>query len=327
MSTKIDFDKLFKDKKVILAPMAGITSFAYRQFMSKFGTAMEYSEMISDCGLIYKNKETKDLLFTDNKENFLVIQLFGGDKDNLVKAVKILESYNINYKMIDINLGCPVYKVVRNNGGSAWLKDLSSLEDCMQEIVKTSSKPVSVKIRLGWDQEHINVREAVKMFEKVGVSLIAIHARTTKQGYSGTAQYNELNNIQDLVKIPIVISGDIFTASDAKKALEITKAKAVMVARGAIGNPKLILEINNLLVDGTMVNEIRSFDEQKKFLIEFMDMLIEEKGEELAVRLLRSIAPKFFSSFPNSKVLRVSLSNNIFKREDVLNILNSYCNE
>ena len=296
MSTKIDFDKLFKDKKVILAPMAGITSFAYRQFMSKFGTAMEYSEMISDCGLIYKNKETKDLLFTDNKENFLVIQLFGGDKDNLVKAVKILESYNINYKMIDINLGCPVYKVVRNNGGSAWLKDLSSLEDCMQEIVKTSSKPVSVKIRLGWDQEHINVREAVKMFEKVGVSLIAIHARTTKQGYSGTAQYNELNNIQDLVKIPIVISGDIFTASDAKKALEITKAKAVMVARGAIGNPKLILEINNLLVDGTMVNEIRSFDEQKKFLIEFMDMLIEEKGEELAVRLLRSIAPKFFSS-------------------------------
>src|SRR5574344_1216929 len=139
--SKLNFDTIFSKSKVVLAPMAGITSFAYRDFMSKFGTAIEYSEMISDCGLIYGNEETTKLLYTNNKEHNLGIQLFGGSKETLVQAIKIIEGLNINYNVLDINLGCPVYKVTRNNGGSSWLKDIERMKEMMTAVVDASTKP------------------------------------------------------------------------------------------------------------------------------------------------------------------------------------------
>lgn len=306
--------------------MAGITSFAYRDFMSQFGFAFCYSEMISDCGLIYGNKETFNLLYSKPINYFYGIQLFGGTKENLLKALKILDERKVDYDFIDINFGCPVPKVTRNNGGSAWLKDVDKLYECAKCLVSNCSKPITAKIRLGWDDNSINVYEVCKKLEEAGVSLIAIHARTKKQGYSGTADYSKLNEIKNIINIPVVISGDIFTYEDAIKALNDTKADGVMVARGGVGNPKLIKEINDYET-GKNVTYVRTFDEQKKYLIDFMDRLIEEKGEELAMRLLRGIAPKFFSSFPNSKRIRNQLSNNIERRSDVISILETKYDE
>lgn len=315
---------LFKTKKVVLAPMAGITSFSYRKLMQKYGVALSYTEMISDCGLIYGNKETAELLLTDGTEGPLAVQLFGGTKETLVKGIEILESMNINYDILDLNLACPVYKVTRNNGGSSWLKDLILLEEMIKEVVKKSSKPVSCKIRLGWDDSHINVDDVCRVLQDNGVSLIAIHARTTKQGYTGKARYEELKNVREILHIPFIISGDIFTADDAINAMKITGADAVMIARGGTGNPLLVKEINSRTAEILNEKEEKSFKKQREFLEEYALNLIKEKGELRAIRLLRGIAPKFFSYFPFSKEIRKQICLNINTWEDLKNILNIF---
>ena len=324
MNSSLDIKNLFKDKKVVLAPMAGITSFSYRKLMQKQGVALSYTEMISDCGLIYGNKETSELLLTDGQEGPLAVQLFGGSKETLIKGLEILESMNVPYDILDLNLACPVYKVTRNNGGSSWLKDLNLLEDMIKEVVKKSSKPVSCKIRLGWDDSHINVDDVCRILQDNGVSLIAIHARTTKQGYTGKARYEELKNVRSILHIPFIISGDIFTADDAINAMEITGADAVMIARGGTGNPLLVKEINSRTAGILNYTVPRSFEEQKEFLLEYSKNLIQEKGEIRAIRLLRGIAPKFFSHFPFSKEIRSTICTSINIFEDLITLLSRY---
>lgn len=292
--------------------------------MQRFGVALSYTEMISDCGLIYGNKETFELLKTDGKEGPLAVQLFGGSKDTLCQGIKILESLNVPYDILDINLACPVIKVTRNNGGSSRLKDTALLKDMIEEVVKISQKPVSCKIRLGWDDHKINVEEVCKILQDAGVSLIAIHARTAKQGYTGKARYEELKNVRSILKIPFIISGDIFTADDAIKAIELTGADAVMIARGGTGNPLLIQEINARTAGILDYSHQKSFSEQKEFLYEYSTNLIAEKGETRAIRLLRGIAPKFFSHFPFSKEIRSRICMTINSYEDLKNILDSY---
>ena len=326
MENNLNLKQIFTERKVVLAPMAGITSFSYRKLMQQYGVALSYTEMISDCGLIYENKETEELLNTDGNEGLLAVQLFGGTKETLVKGIKILESFNIPYDILDLNLACPVYKVTRNNGGSSWLKNLDLLKEMIHEVVKVSSKPVSCKIRLGWDDGHINVEEVCKILQDAGVCLIAIHARTTKQGYTGKERYEELKNIREILQIPFIISGDIFTSDDAMKALEITKADAVMIARGGTGNPLLVKEINSRTAGILDYKEEKTFAQQKEFLIKYTEDLIKEKGEDRAIRLLRGIAPKFFSYFPFSKEIRKRISTSIKSYKDLENILNEFEN-
>lgn len=300
--------KIFEKKKVILAPMAGITSFSYRKFMTPFGVSLCYSEMISDMGLIYQNEETKKLLYTDNKEKLFGIQLFGGSKETIVKAIKILESMNIKYGFLDLNLACPVKKVIKGQAGSAWLSDLDKLKDLVEEVVKVSSRPVTAKIRLGIDDKHINLVEVCKILQDAGVIFIAIHARTQKQLYSGTPDWKSLANLKDFLKIPYGVSGNIFSVEDAINALNDSKANAVLVARGGVGDPLLIKDINNYFEFGVNNKIKRTFSQQKKYLLKFASYLIEEKGERKAISILRGIAPKFFTNMPNIKELRGKLS-------------------
>ncbi len=307
--------------KVILAPMAGITSFSYRKFMKQFNPALTYTEMISDCGLIYENQRTLNYLKTDGSDRPLAVQLFGGKKDELVKAIDIIENAGYEYDILDLNLACPVNKVIRNNGGSSWLKDQDKLYEMVKAVVEKSKKPVSCKIRLGFDT--INVEETVQTLERAGVSFIAIHARTRSQAYSGKADYEKLKNIKDLIKIPFCISGDIFTVEDALNALKISRADAVMVARGGVGNPELITNIN-LALDGKEYDERLDFERQYKYLKEYVSYLVEEYGESRAVSLLRGIAPKFFIKIPNSKQLRIELASTIKKEQDIYDICNKY---
>ena len=303
--------------KVILAPMAGITSFSYRKFMKQFNPALTYTEMISDCGLIYENQRTLNYLKTDGSDRPLTVQLFGGKKEELVKAIDIIENAGYEYDILDLNLACPVNKVIRNNGGSSWLKNQDKLYEMVKAVVEKSKKPVSCKIRLGFD--NINVEETVQTLERAGVSFIAIHARTRSQAYSGKADYDKLKNIRDLIRIPFCISGDIFSVEDALNALKITRADSVMVARGGVGNPELITNIN-LALDGKPYDEIIDFERQYKYLKEYVGYLVDEYGENRAISLLRGIAPKFFIKLPNSKQLRIELASTIKKVQDIYDI-------
>ena len=303
--------------KVILAPMAGITSFSYRKFMKQFNPALTYTEMISDCGLIYENQRTLNYLKTDGSDRPLAVQLFGGKKEELVKAIDIIENAGYEYDILDLNLACPVNKVIRNNGGSSWLKNQDKLYEMVKAVVEKSKKPVSCKIRLGFD--NINVEETVQTLERAGVSFIAIHARTRSQAYSGKADYDKLKNIRDLIRIPFCISGDIFSVEDALNALKITRADSVMVARGGVGNPELITNIN-LALDGKPYDEIIDFERQYKYLKEYVGYLVDEYGENRAISLLRGIAPKFFIKLPNSKQLRIELASTIKKVQDIYDI-------
>lgn len=317
-------DKEIKSR-VILAPMAGITSFSYRNFMHKFGADLTYTEMISDYGLIYKNKKTIDMLYTDESDRPLAIQLFGGSKETILQAIDVLNDLNLKYDFLDLNLACPVPKVTKNNAGSKWLTDEEKLYDMVSSVVKRSSKPVTAKIRLGY--EDINVDRIAPLLEKAGVSFIAIHARTKKELYLGKPNFNALSKIRDEISIPFCVSGNIYTVEDALEALNITRADAVMVARGGIGNPLLVTNINKAL-NGDCDYLIPDFDGQKRYLLEFAETLIKEKGERNAFAILRGVAPKFFNNLnlPNIKELRSALTKEILSLKQFDEVVEDYRN-
>ncbi len=296
--------------KVVLAPMAGYTSLGYRKYMKSFGASLCYTEMISDLGLIYGSQETFEYLKCDESERPIGIQLFGSTPENMRKAAEIVCKTAANFDFFDINAGCPVAKITKQGSGSSLLKTPDVLADMVRAIKSVSDKPVSVKIRLGWDHEHINFLEVIDKLQDAGVDMIAIHARTTKDLYSGKPNYEVLRNLRSKMKVPLVVSGDIYTLEDAIKALEITGADAVMIARGGVGNPNLIKQVNSYYEFNEVIPDA-TLDEQKKYCVELAKSLIEEKSETVAMRIYRSIAPRFFSGFANSKQLRNDLAQNM----------------
>lgn len=310
------------EEPVVLAPMAGYTSFAYRNFMAKFGVKLVYTEMVSDMGLIYGNKETFSYIDFPKTEQIVGVQLFGVSEENLVKALKICEEYNPNIDFYDINMGCPVPKVTKTGAGSSLLKDPKKCGNIIRELKKVTDKPVTAKIRLGFDSKSINYLEVIKELEDAGVDLIALHARTTKDLYGGEPRFEMIKDLGDKTRVPLIISGNVFTAESALNAMKITKAKAVMVARGGIGNPLLITNINNRFNDKEEVET--NLDKQIGYCLELAKAFIEEKGEVIGMRVYRSISPRFFASFPNSKQLRGKLASEVSTYQDLEKILMEY---
>ena len=306
--------------KVVLAPMAGVTSLAYRNFMKEFGVALTVTEMVSDCGLIYDNARTIDYIKTTEKERPIAIQLFGSSAETICRAMDIVLQKNPNIDMFDINLGCPAPKVVKTGAGSALLKDPKKLEAMFKIICAHSPIPVTAKIRLGWNEETINFKENIKSLENAGISAIGLHARTTRAGYAGKPRWNLVKNLRDEMTVPLIISGDMYDVSDAKKALEITHADAIMVARGGVGNPKLIKRLNSYF-EGKGELPYPTKAEQKQYLLKFAEMLIEEKGEYTAMMILRGIAPKFFLGLPDTKKIRNKLASALTTKESLLRIM------
>lgn len=307
---------------VLLAPMAGITNIAYRDFMKQFGCALTYTEMVSDCGLIYDNKVTYKYLEVSKNEHPVAIQLFGGSKNTLLKALQIIEQRQDNYEFIDVNLGCPVPKVTKTGAGSAWLKRKDELFEMMNSLVKASKKPVTAKIRIGWDETSVNVEEIVKILQDAGVSLIAIHPRTRNQLYAGNANYERIKNIKQIMKVPLVISGDIFSLDDAIKAQKMTNADGIMVARGALGNPYLVTQIDHYFKTGEKLPGA-TLMQQVNYLLEYSQKLIALKGEFVAIHELRGIAPHFFKGYPNMKQYRLKLATEIETFADLRTILDN----
>lgn len=306
--------------KVVLAPMAGVTSLAYRDFMKPFGVGLTVTEMVSDCGLIYENKKTLDYIKTSGEERPVAIQLFGNDAETIIKAMKIVEENNKNFDIFDINLGCPVPKVTKAGSGSALLKNPAKLQEMFEKICKSSTKPVTAKIRLGWSEDSINFLENIRALENAGIAAIGIHARTTSQLYSGKARYELLKDLRLKMKVPLIVSGDIYTLDDAINAFEVTKADAVMVARGGVGNPRLVEQISNFFESGKRIPN-STLGENLNFLIDFSKMLIAEKGEYKAMSILRGIAPKFLDGFPGMKPYKNMLAQSLTTFESLERII------
>ena len=300
---------------VILGPMAGVTSLAYREFMKPFGVALSYSEMISDCGIAYGNQRTFEYLKTSKIDSPVGLQLFGSDIKNTAKAIEIVQNV-AKYDILDINLGCPVHKVVKTGAGSALARDIARLREYMDGVVKASQKPVTAKIRLGWDQSSINVFEVAKTLEEVGVKAIAVHCRTTAQGYAGQADYSKIKGLKETLSIPLIVSGDIFTLDDAIRSVNETHADGVMVARGGIGNPYLITQIDHYFKTGEKLPD-QGTDKSIEYARKFAHSLVELKGEAHAIPELRGILPHFFSGFPGYKKIRLALATNMKTLQDM----------
>ncbi len=306
--------------KVILAPMAGVTSFSYRKFSRKFFNGLTYTEMISDCGLNYHNERTFDMCYQDGKDHPLALQLFGGSKETLLQAIDEIEA-RFDYDILDLNLACPVPKVTKSNGGSSWLKDVDLLKDMVSSVVKKSKKPVSCKIRLGYNE--INVYEVAKALEEAGVSFLCIHCRTKKELYSGLPHYDAIKDLKNIISIPFAVSGNIFTLEDAIKAYEITKCDAIAVARGGEGHPLLIQNINNYFEGkNEFIEETK--EKQVEYLKEYASMLKDEIGDSRACSVLKGIAPKFLTNFNDSKPYRSEITLKIKCINDLFDILDRY---
>lgn len=287
--------------RVICAPMAGITNRVYRKIAKEYGASLVYTEMISDKALCFNSENTYKMMELDEGEHPVSLQLFGGEKEYLVKAVEIIN--NTDAEILDINMGCPVPKVIKSLAGSLWLKDIESTREKIEAIVKTSKKPVTAKIRLGWDENSINVVEMAKMLESAGVSAVCVHARTRSQYYTGKARIEYIKMVKDAVKIPVIGNGDIKSVDDAIEMFEKTNCDAVMIGRGALGNPWLFKEISYYLETGKRLDSPNAFD-RLDMCIRHAKELCEIMEEKTAIKEMRTHACYYIKGLPNSCFLK-----------------------
>ena len=311
--------------RVILAPMAGVTSFGYRKFYSTFGLGYCVTEMVSDMGLIYGNKETKSYVEFNKLNIPTAVQLFGNSAENLAKAALICEKLNENIDFYDINMGCPVPKVTKTGAGSSLMNNPKLCGDIVRAVKEATHKPVTIKIRLGAGNSKDQFLDVVDETIKAGVDLIAIHPRTAKEMYGGKPHWELIENLKQRVNVPLIISGNSFTVEDAIEALKITGADGLMVARGGMGNPLLITNINNYFNNKELSES--NLNKQIDYCLELARLLIEEKGEAIGMRVYRSIASKFFDGFPKSKPLKCRLSTELNCYNDLLRIIEDYKKE
>ena len=310
---------------VVLAPMAGITSSAYRKFCASFGVGYVVTEMVSDMGLIYGNEETKSYVTFDKLDVPTGVQLFGNSAENLAKAALICEKMNPNIDFYDVNMGCPVPKVTKTGAGSSLMNNPKLCGDIVKEIKEATHKPVTVKIRLGAGNSKDQFVDVIKEVIEAGVDLIAIHPRSAKEMYGGKPHWELVKDLKNSVNVPLIISGNIYTVDDAVKAMKITGADGVMVARGGVGNPLLISNINNYFNNKEL--ELTDLEKQIEYCLELARLFIEEKGENLAMRIYRGIATKFFDGFPKSKQIKCRLSTELNSYSDLVRIIEDYKKE
>ena len=284
--------------KVVLAPMAGVCNSAFRRIIKEMGCGFIYSELINNKALVFNNKKTNDMLFMTDFERPIVQQIFGSDKESFVEAAKIVYE-KMKPDIIDINMGCPVPKVaLRAQAGAALLKDIDKIYDIVSSVVKSVPVPVTVKIRSGWDNKSINAIEVAKTCEKAGASAICVHPRTRSQGYEGFSNWNIIKEVKDSVSIPVIGNGDIKTFEDAYKMLEETKCDAIMIGRGALGNPWLIKEILN------MKKEIVTNKDKLNMCLKHFEYLLEIKSEKLSLLEIRTHVGWYIKGISNGNQIK-----------------------
>lgn len=286
---------------VILAPMAGVTDLPFRLLCKEQGADLICTEMVSAKGIMYHNKNTEDLLRIDDKERPVSLQLFGSDPDIISEQAKRIEERN--FDILDINMGCPVPKVVNNGEGSALLKNIPLAAEIIEKTVKAIKKPVTVKFRKGFEHDDVQAVEMAKAAEASGAAAVAVHGRTREQYYSGKADWDIIAQVKQAVSIPVIGNGDIFTPQDAKAMLEQTGCDGIMVARGARGNPWIFHQIKTFLETGEEA-EKPSFETVCKMILRHARMQTDWKGEKRGILEMRSHAAWYTSGYPHSATLR-----------------------
>ncbi len=308
------------ENQVVMAPMAGITNVAFRKLIKEFGVGLVVSEMISDKAIVYRNQKTLDMLAIDDDEHPMSIQLFGGEVDSMVEAAKYIEE-NTNADIIDLNSGCPVNKVLKAGAGSDWLRDPTRAYEIVKAVVEAVSIPVTIKMRIGFDTNHINVVEMAKLYEKAGVSAIAVHGRTRSQFYEGHADWSYIKQVKEAVNVPVIGNGDITTPEEAKQMLEETGCDAVMIGRAAMGNPWIIKNTVEYLNDGTLTYP--TFEEKIQLCKEHAKRLVLLEGEKNGIRQMRGQAPWYIKGMHGAAKFKNQLSK-INTYEELETILDNY---
>ena len=292
--------------QVVVAPMAGITNSAFRVICKQFGAGLVVCEMISDRGIMHHNQKTLSMMFVDPREHPVSIQIFGGTKETLVAAAKFVDQQT-DADIIDINMGCPVNKVTKTDAGAKWLLDPNKVYEMVAAVVAAVEKPVTVKMRTGWDDQHILAVENATAAQRAGAAALAMHGRTRKQMYTGTANWDILKEVRQHLTIPFMGNGDVKTPQDAKRMLTEIGADAVMIGRAALGNPWILKAVNQYLATGELIAEPTP---REKIITaeEELSSLVKLKGEHLAVPEFRQQAAYYLKGIPRSARTKVAIN-------------------
>ncbi len=284
-----------------LAPMAGVSDFAYRVIAKKMGASLTTAEMVSAKGLYYRNEKTKEMLKIAPDEHPMALQLFGSDPDIMAWGAKIMEQAGPDF--IDINMGCPMQKVVKNGDGSALMKNIPLAAAVIRAMVKAVQTPVTVKMRLGWSRDTLNAVELAQAAEEAGAAAITVHGRTREDFYTGKADWKEIQKVVNAVKIPVIGNGDVTDGKSAKNLMEETGCAAVAIGRAAWGNPWIFREVNTYLETGEIIPP-PSWETRLQMARRHLHGLCLEKGEYAAVREMRAHASRYFQGLPKATALR-----------------------
>jgi len=310
------------DNPLCLAPMAGICNAAFRTLVKEMGTGLIYAEMVSDKAVVHQNEKTMDMLYVDPSERPLSMQVFGGDKETFVKAAKYIDA-NCDCDIIDINMGCPVPKITKNEAGARLLLEPEKIYDIVASVVDSVKKPVTVKMRTGWDSNHIYAVENALKIEQAGASAVAVHGRTRAQMYEGKADWNIIKSVKEAVKtIPVIGNGDISTPQFAKEMLEFAGVDGLMIGRAAMGNPWIMEQIIKYLDTGELV-DLPTPDEKIRLAIEHMDRLIDLKNERVAMLEMRSHMAWYLKGISGATHVK-RLVTTVNSRVEMLEILDKY---
>ena len=301
---KLKIGNVELEKNILLAPMAGITDLPFRLICKKYGNpGLVCTEMVSSKALYYNDEKTKKLLNIQDEKRPISFQIFGSEPEIMGKAAKMISD---DADIIDINMGCPAPKVVKNGDGSKLLLSPELVKDIVTEVVKNTDKPVTVKFRKGWDKENINAVEIAKIIEEAGASAITIHGRTREQYYSGQVDLDIIKQVKESVKIPVIGNGDIKNAEDAKKMFEYTGVDGIMIGRASLGNPWIIKEITQKL-NGNKSDEI-SNQTKLEIIKEHLKLAIKEKGEYIAIREMRKHICWYIKNMKDSSTMREKIN-------------------
>ena len=308
------------DNEVFLSPMAGVTDLPFRIICKEKGCGMLYTEMINAKALCYDDENTKKMLRMDKDEHPVAVQIFGSDPEFMGKAAIIMNQYP--NEILDINMGCPAPKVIKNGDGSALMRNPKLAAEVLTAVVKNSEKPVTLKIRKGWDDDSVNAVEIAKIAEECGISALAIHGRTREQFYSGKADWDIIAEIKQAINIPVIGNGDVFEVEDAVNMLEKTKCDAIMIGRGAQGNPWIFNRINHYMKTGEILPE-PTLEEKITTAIRHMNLAVAEHGDYVAVREMRKHIGWYLKGLKNSAKYRDQI-NKITDYKEVIAMLEEY---
>ena len=290
---------------LILAPMAGVTDLPFRLLCKEQGAGLLCMEMVSAKAIYFNNKNTEELLTIDDREPPVSLQLFGSDPDIISEMAKKIE--NRPFSILDINMGCPVPKVAGNGEGSALMKNPKLVEEIVSKTAKAIKKPVTVKIRKGFDDEHINAVEIARIAESAGAAAVAVHGRTREQYYSGKADWNIIRQVKEAVKIPVIGNGDVTSPEAARQLVEMTGCDGIMIGRGAQGNPWIFRQILHWMETGEEEPK-PDLEEVKAMILRHAKMLVEYKGAYTGIREMRKHVAWYTAGYPNSAKLRARVN-------------------